>query len=177
MNEAELKDKTRDTARTLFHTLKGGTGQVLQGTAPNQINLSLTNPGTLTIKSNGGATLGNVVSSGSIKNLSAPGVALGGTIAVDGTIGKMTLGSVIGTIAASGAINSLAATSLTGAHVLSGATLGADNVGATRQEVAEVIFQQVTYGGMPVVVEALDVYAKVLGERGEPFPAEESSGR
>src|SRR5882672_2643310 len=51
------------------------------------------------------------------------------------------------------------------------------NVGATRQEVAEVIFQQVTYGGMPVVVEALDVYAKVLGERGEPFPAEESAAR
>ena len=47
------------------------------------------------------------------------------------------------------------------------------NVGATRQEVAEVIFQQVTYGGMPVVVEALDVYAKVLAERGEPFPAED----
>src|SRR2546430_15544222 len=51
------------------------------------------------------------------------------------------------------------------------------NVGATRQEVAEVIFQQVTYGGMPVVVEALDVYAKVLGERGEPFPAEETAAR
>jgi len=51
------------------------------------------------------------------------------------------------------------------------------NVGATRREVAEVIFQQVTYGGMPVVVEALDVYAKVLGERGEPFPAEEPAGR
>src|SRR5437868_4697931 len=51
------------------------------------------------------------------------------------------------------------------------------DVGATGEEVAEVIFQQVTYGGMPVVVEALDVYAKVLGERGEPFPAEESSGR
>ena len=32
------------------------------------------------------------------------------------------------------------------------------NVGATRQEVAEVIFQQVTYGGMPVVVDALEVY-------------------
>jgi 4-carboxymuconolactone decarboxylase len=47
------------------------------------------------------------------------------------------------------------------------------NVGATRQQVAEVIFQQVTYGGMPVVVEALDVYAKVLAERGEPFPAED----
>src|SRR5215510_10283454 len=43
------------------------------------------------------------------------------------------------------------------------------NVGATRREVAEVIFQQVTYGGMPVVVEALNIYADVLKERGEPF--------
>ena len=41
------------------------------------------------------------------------------------------------------------------------------NVGATRQEVAEVIFQQVTYGGMPVVVEALEVFKGVLVERGE----------
>jgi 4-carboxymuconolactone decarboxylase len=41
------------------------------------------------------------------------------------------------------------------------------NVGATRQEVAEVIFQQVTYGGMPVVVEALEVLKAVLVERGE----------
>ena len=41
------------------------------------------------------------------------------------------------------------------------------NVGATRQEVAEVIFQQVTYGGMPVVVEALEVFKDVLVERGE----------
>ena len=41
------------------------------------------------------------------------------------------------------------------------------NVGATRQEVTEVIFQQVTYGGMPVVVDALDVFKKVLEERGE----------
>ena len=41
------------------------------------------------------------------------------------------------------------------------------NVGATRQEVAEVIFQQVTYGGMPVVVEALEVLKEVLEERGE----------
>ena len=47
------------------------------------------------------------------------------------------------------------------------------NVGATRQEVAEVIFQMVTYGGMPVVVDALEIYSQVLAERGEPFPAEE----
>ena len=41
------------------------------------------------------------------------------------------------------------------------------NVGATRQEVAEVVFQQVTYGGMPVVVEALATFKDVLEERGE----------
>lgn len=51
------------------------------------------------------------------------------------------------------------------------------NVGATRQQVAEVIFQQVTYGGMPVVVDALEVYARVLTERGEPFPGEEAPAR
>jgi len=45
---------------------------------------------------------------------------------------------------------------------------GALNVGATRQEVAEVIC-------MPVVVDALEVYGQVLAERGEPFPAEEPS--
>ena len=41
------------------------------------------------------------------------------------------------------------------------------NVGATRRQVAEVIFQQVTYGGMPVVVDALDVFKAVLEERCE----------
>ena len=49
------------------------------------------------------------------------------------------------------------------------------NVGATRREVAEVIFQQATYGGMPVVVDALEVYGRVLTERGEPFPGEETA--
>jgi 4-carboxymuconolactone decarboxylase len=44
------------------------------------------------------------------------------------------------------------------------------NVGATRQQIAEVIFQQVTYGGMPVVVDALDVFKGVLEERGEWEP-------
>lgn len=41
------------------------------------------------------------------------------------------------------------------------------NVGATRPEVAEVIFQQVTYGGMPVVVDGLEILKAVLKERGE----------
>ena len=49
------------------------------------------------------------------------------------------------------------------------------NVGASRREVAEVIFQQATYGGMPVVVDALEVYGRVLTERGEPFPGEETA--
>ena len=41
------------------------------------------------------------------------------------------------------------------------------NVGAPREAIAEVIFQQVTYGGMPVVVEALQALRDVLVERGE----------
>lgn len=41
------------------------------------------------------------------------------------------------------------------------------NVGASRAEVAEVIFQQVTYGGMPIVVEGLQALRDVLIDRGE----------
>ena len=41
------------------------------------------------------------------------------------------------------------------------------NVGATAQEVAEVIFQMATYGGVPCTVEGLKTLKKVLQERGE----------
>jgi 4-carboxymuconolactone decarboxylase len=41
------------------------------------------------------------------------------------------------------------------------------NVGATDKEVAEVIFQMSTYGGVPCMVEGLKVLKKVLQERGE----------
>ena len=58
------------------------------------------------------------------------------------------------------------------AHELRAHIHAALNVGSTRHEVAEVIFQQVTYGGMPVVVDALRTYAAVLEERGEPLPAD-----
>lgn len=47
------------------------------------------------------------------------------------------------------------------------------NVGATSREIAEVIFQQVTYGGMPVVVEGLQILRDVLMERGE-WPCDSS---
>jgi 4-carboxymuconolactone decarboxylase len=54
------------------------------------------------------------------------------------------------------------------------------NVGATRREVAETIFQQVTYGGMPVVAEGLAVLRRVLEERGDwparPTPRRDRSG-
>jgi 4-carboxymuconolactone decarboxylase len=41
------------------------------------------------------------------------------------------------------------------------------NVGATAKEVAEVIFQMSTYGGVPCTVEGLKVLKNVLRERGE----------
>ena len=44
------------------------------------------------------------------------------------------------------------------------------NVGATGEEVAEVIFQMSTYGGVPCTVEGLKVLKRVLQERGEWQP-------
>ncbi|MFT4102724.1 MAG: carboxymuconolactone decarboxylase family protein [Burkholderiaceae bacterium] len=52
-------------------------------------------------------------------------------------------------------------------HELRAHIHAAMNVGASREAVAEVIFQQVTYGGMPVVVEGLQILRDVLVERGE----------
>ncbi len=39
------------------------------------------------------------------------------------------------------------------------------NVGATKEEVAEVIFQMMTYGGVPTTVEGLKICKAVLEER------------
>ena len=41
------------------------------------------------------------------------------------------------------------------------------NVGATDEEVAEVIFQMSTYGGVPCMHEGLKILKQVLHERGE----------
>ena len=43
----------------------------------------------------------------------------------------------------------------------------ARNVGATREEIAEVIFQMLVYGGAPVMVEGLKTAKRALQERGE----------
>ena len=136
MNEAELKQKTRDTAGKLFHTLKSGTGfeqwKKFDKQLARQLSMFFT-----------GVLYSREVISQKQRELCA-----------------------VASLTVLDRANELRA------HIH--ATL---NVGATRQEVAEVIFQQVTYGGMPVVVEALDVYARVLAERGEPFPAEETAAR
>jgi 4-carboxymuconolactone decarboxylase len=136
MNDSDLKQKTRDTARRLFHTLKSGVGyeqwrKFDKGLA-RELSMFFT-----------GQLYSREVISQKQRELCA--------------VASLTV--------------------LNRSNELRAHIHAALNVGATRQEVAEVIFQQVTYGGMPVVVEALDVYAKVLGERGEPFPAEEAPAR
>ena len=133
MNEAELKQKTRDTARMLFHTLKGGAGyeqwKKFDKDLARQLSMFFA-----------GALYSREVISQKQRELCA--------------VASLTV---------------LHRPKELGIHIQA-----ALNVGATRQEVAEVIFQQATYGGMPVVVDALEVYGKVLTERGEPFPGEEA---
>jgi 4-carboxymuconolactone decarboxylase len=133
MNEAELKQKTRDTARKLFHTLEGGAGyeqwKKFDKDLARQLSMFFA-----------GALYSREVISQKQRELCA--------------VASLTV---------------LHRPKELGIHIQA-----ALNVGATRQEVAEVIFQQATYGGMPVVVDALEVYGKVLTERGEPFPGEEA---
>ena len=45
------------------------------------------------------------------------------------------------------------------------------NVGASAQELAEVIFQMSLYGGAPCMIQGLKVLRRVLEERGEWKPA------
>jgi 4-carboxymuconolactone decarboxylase len=139
MDEAELKQKTRDTARRLFHSLKSGVGfeqwkRFDKGLARD---LSMFFTGTLYSRE---------VISQAQRELCA--------------VASLTV---------------LHRSNELRAHIHA-----ALNVGATRQEVAEVIFQQVTYGGMPVVAEGLAVLRRVLEERGDwparPTPRRDRSG-
>ncbi len=132
-DDTEVRERTKRTARMLFHTLKGGTGfetwkRFDKGLA-RQLSMFFT-----------GTLYSREVISQKQRELCA--------------------------------VASL--TALHRPHELRAHVHAALNVGASRQEVAEVIFQQVTYGGMPVVVDALEVYAGVLEERGEPFPGEDA---
>src|SRR5437588_10210542 len=125
MNEAELKQKTRETAGKLFHTLESGTGfeqwKKFDKQLARQLSMFFT-----------GVLYSREVISQKQRELCA--------------VASLTV--------------------LNREHEVHAHIHAALNVGATRQEVAEVIFQQVTYGGMPVGGEALRVFKEVLEERG-----------
>jgi 4-carboxymuconolactone decarboxylase len=126
MNDADRRERTKQTAQMLFSTLKGGTGYETWKQFDKELarELSMFFTGTLYSRS---------VISQPQRELCA--------------VASLTV--------------------LHRPHELRAHVHAALNVGATRQEIAEVIFQQVTYGGMPVVVEALEVFKEVLVERGE----------
>jgi 4-carboxymuconolactone decarboxylase len=136
LNDAELRQRTKDTARTLFHSVKGGTDFATWKRFDKELarDLSMFFAGGLYSREVIPQTQRELCAVASLTVLHRP-------------------------------------------HELHVHIHAALNVGATRQAVAEVIFQQVTYGGMPVVVDALNVYAEVLKERGEPFPGEEPPAR
>jgi 4-carboxymuconolactone decarboxylase len=60
-----------------------------------------------------------------------------------------------------------ALTAIRAEHELKAHVKAALNVGATPQEVGEVIFQMITYAGMPAFVEGLKAARDVLVERGD----------
>ena len=125
-DDAELRERTRQTAQKLFHSLKGGTGydtwRKFDKDLARELSMFFT-----------GKLYSREVISQKQRELCA--------------VASLTV---------------LNRRNEVRAHIHA-----ALNVGATRQEVTEVIFQQVTYGGMPVVVEALEVFKEVLVERGE----------
>jgi 4-carboxymuconolactone decarboxylase len=124
--DEELKERTRKTARMLFHSVKGGTGfetwKKFDKELARELSLFFT-----------GKLYSREVISQKQRELCA--------------VASLTV--------------------LNREREVRAHLHAALNVGATRQEVTEVIFQQVTYGGMPVVVEALRVFKEVLEERGE----------
>jgi len=126
MNEGELRELTKTTARKLFHSLKGGTGFELWKKFDKDLARELSMFFT-------GKLYSREVISQKQRELCA--------------VAALTV--------------------LHRPHEVRAHLHAALNVGATRQEVAEVIFQMVTYGGMPVVVDALEVFKAVLEERGE----------
>ena len=134
LNDAELRQRTKDTAHKLFHTVRGGTDfatwKKFDKALARDISMFYT-----------GVLYSREVISQKQRELCA--------------VASLTV--------------------LHRPHELEVHIHAALNVGASRREVAEVIFQQATYGGMPVVVDALNIYARVLEERGEPFPEEEAS--
>ena len=128
-DDADLRERTRQTAQKLFHSLKGGTGydtwRKFDKDLARELSMFFT-----------GKLYSREVLTQPQRELCA--------------VASLTV--------------------LHRPHELRAHIHAALNVGATREQVAEAIFQQVTYGGMPVVVDALDVLKGVLEERGEWEP-------
>ncbi len=113
--------------------LKGpGTGQAyFDGTEVDIVLAGTTATTAVTIKTRGGngrAAVRDIQADGPLRSLIANTTDLSGTLFVHGTIGKLMIGSLTGTVAASGAIGAVEiAGAVTGAMILSGPDLGADN--------------------------------------------------
>src|SRR5205823_187625 len=107
-------------------TMKTGSGQVFQAANSDAIDLELTNPGAIVVKSGAPITIQDVNVTGSLTSLTAPRAVLAGTLATTGGIGTVKVSAITGTIASAGSIGTITAASATGAKVLSGVSLGGD---------------------------------------------------
>lgn len=126
MDEAERKRRAKETAKMLFHSLKGGVGFELWKKFDAELAKEL--------------------------SMFYTGVLYSREVIPQKTRELCAVASL---------------TVLERKNELKAHIHAAMNVGATRAEVAEVIFQQATYGGMPVTVEGLQALRDVLVERGE----------
>ena len=126
MDDAAQRQKTRDTAKMLFHSMKGGVGFDLWKRFDKELARELSMF----------------------------------------YVGKLYSREVIPQKTRE--LCAVASLTVLNRHAdLKAHIHAAMNVGASTAEVAEVIFQQVTYGGMPVVVEGLQALRDVLVDRGE----------
>jgi uncharacterized delta-60 repeat protein len=110
-------------------SLKGpGTGQAFATGSTVDVVLSGTADGALVVTAKGGGdgrfAVRNVQSDGGLKTVTGKTMDVGGTFAVNGAIGKASLGRLTGTLAASGPITALLFSGDVTGRVLSGANFG-----------------------------------------------------
>jgi uncharacterized delta-60 repeat protein len=133
VNGRSMKLAVKDMDGTMVTlSLKGGTATAFQSgdRITLVVNVSSSSGATVSIKCKGGdrrVTLGDVIVSGTLKSLSCKTADLMGTMFVDGSVGKLTLGNVTGgMIASSRSMKSVSVGSLSNARLLAGMNLGAD---------------------------------------------------
>lgn len=112
-------------------TLQGGSGTAMLVGSRVRLLINADSKGaSLAVRISGGdgrVTMDDVTINGSLHAFKCANADLAGTLYASGSIGTVALGQVVGTIASgAGAIGTISATLLSGAHILSGANLGAD---------------------------------------------------